>query len=59
MTEAVPLLGTFHADAIQEFKQEFPGWAPTVDRLVSEGKIVIVDQKVGVVNVNSNNSKNR
>lgn len=53
MTEAVPLLGTFHADAIQEFKQEFPGWAPTVDRLVSEGKIVIVDQK-GEQNVNSN-----
>jgi len=51
---ATAVLGTFHEDAVRQFKAEFPEWVPIVDRLVSEGKIAIVEQE-RCVNDNSSN----
>lgn len=49
MTPAI--LGVFHNDAVEEFKQEFPAWRDRVEALIRERKIVIVEQK-GEPNVN-------
>ncbi|MFA5379965.1 MAG: hypothetical protein WC455_29665 [Dehalococcoidia bacterium] len=55
MTEA---LGTFHRDAVQEFAQEFPDRAATVDALIASKQIaVIVDEQAKGGSNGSNSSK--